>query len=203
MNLQTTGKYIAEKRKEKNLTQSQLAEILLISEKTVSKWECGKGFPDTSLILPLCSALDITANELLSAKNLNDQEYKSLAEKHLIELKDKQQKADKALLLAEWFIGVLSVLVFLLFTMIAAYTDIESVKKILLLVLGVLILIPSLAMCLLIETKAGFYQCKKCNHKYIPSYKSVFLAMHMGRTRYLKCPKCGKKSWNKKVVDQD
>ena len=58
------GKFIAEIRKQKNMTQRQLADALSISDKTVSKWECGKGFADTSLILPLCQALDITSNEL-------------------------------------------------------------------------------------------------------------------------------------------
>ena len=87
MDLKLVGKFIAQKRKEKNLTQSALADLLFISEKTVSKWECGKGFPDTSLILPLCSALEISANELLSGKTLTEQEYKTSAEKNLIELK--------------------------------------------------------------------------------------------------------------------
>ena len=49
---------------------------------------------------------------------------------------------------------------------------------------------------------AGYYQCKKCGHKYIPTYKEVKMAMHMGRTRYLKCPCCKQKSWNKKVINK-
>ena len=45
-----------------------------------------------------------------------------------------------------------------------------------------------------------FDECKKCKHKYIPTYHSVFSAMHLGRTRYMKCPKCNRYSWNKKVL---
>ena len=66
MDLLKTGKFIADRRKQKKLTQAELANIIGISEKTVSKWECGNGFPDTSLMLPLCEALDISANGLLS-----------------------------------------------------------------------------------------------------------------------------------------
>ena len=70
MDLSKTGKFIAERRKEKGLTQVKLAEKLNVSEKTISKWECGNGFPDTTLILPLCEILEISSNELLSAKLL-------------------------------------------------------------------------------------------------------------------------------------
>ena len=62
MNLKETGLFIKQKRKEKGLTQEDLARKILVSEKTISKWECGNGFPDTSLILPLCQELGTTAN---------------------------------------------------------------------------------------------------------------------------------------------
>lgn len=89
MNLIKTGKFIAEIRKSKKLTQVMLAEKLNVSEKTISKWECGNGFPDTSLILPLCEQLDISANELLSAKKLDEKNYKINAEENLVELNAK------------------------------------------------------------------------------------------------------------------
>ena len=63
-----TGKFIAEMRKSKGLTQKQLADALLISDKTVSKWECGNGLPEVSLMLPLCEILGITVNELITGK---------------------------------------------------------------------------------------------------------------------------------------
>ena len=62
------GKFIAKSRKARNLTQRQLADTLCISDKTISKWECGKGLPEVSLLLPLCTALDITVNDLLSGE---------------------------------------------------------------------------------------------------------------------------------------
>ena len=60
------GKFIAESRKALGLTQRQLAYTLDISDKTVSKWECGKGLPEVSLMLPLCRTLGISVNEMLS-----------------------------------------------------------------------------------------------------------------------------------------
>ncbi len=62
------GKFISQMRKEKGLTQKQLGEELLISDKTVSKWETGKGMPEVSLMLPLCEKLGINVNELLTGK---------------------------------------------------------------------------------------------------------------------------------------
>ena len=88
MDLIKIGKFIQQQRKEKNLTQVQLAQKIGVSEKTISKWECGNGFPDTTLMLPLCSALSISANELLSGKLINENdEYKKLIDGSL-ECKD-------------------------------------------------------------------------------------------------------------------
>ena len=54
-----------------------------------------------------------------------------------------------------------------------------------------------------IEQVAGYYECKECGHCYVPTYRAVNLAPHMGRTRKMKCPACGKRSWQKKVVQKD
>ena len=75
--------------------------------------------------------------------------------------------------------------------------------------LRVCIAVPSFAVCMIgivfalrIEQTAGYYECRKCKHRYVPTFSRVFFAMHMNRTRYMKCPKCGKHSWNKKVLTQ-
>ena len=70
MNQLTIGKFIAQKRKEKNLTQEQLAEVLGVSNKTVSKWECGKCMPDYGIVKPLCQELGITVSELMSRNGI-------------------------------------------------------------------------------------------------------------------------------------
>ena len=85
----------------------------------------------------------------------------------------------------------------------AAYVQMEDWLRITLIIIGfvpVLVLTPFM---LKIEQTAGYYECKECHHKYIPAYKSVFMSMHCGRTRYMECPECGKKSWQKKVIIKD
>lgn len=86
MNHIKTGKFIALKRKEKEFTQKQLADKLGVSDKAVSRWECGKGFPDVSLLIPLCEILDISVNELLCGENLDASEYHIKAEENIVTL---------------------------------------------------------------------------------------------------------------------
>ena len=200
MNLKETGLFIKQKRKEKGLTQEDLARKILVSEKTISKWECGNGFPDTSLILPLCQELGITANELLSAKNLNEKDYKEEAEKNLIVLQAEKERSDKLSLATEWILGIFSVIMILVPCILAAYLQFALWAKILVIIAGFILGFAGFYFCVIIETKAGYYECKHCHHKYIPKFSDVMKSMHMGRTRYMKCPKCNKKSWQKKVV---
>lgn len=203
MDLLKTGKFIADRRKQKKLTQAELANIIGISEKTVSKWECGNGFPDTSLMLPLCEALDISANELLSGKELSDEEYKTNAEKNLILLKSRQDKSVKHLLSLECVIGYMTTFTYFLLLLCAIFAVENLAWRIAIICLSVLILLVGVIFALRVEQVAGFYECEHCHHKYIPTYHAVLFAMHIGRTRYMKCPKCGKRTWNKKVISDD
>lgn len=95
MNQLKTGKYIAIKRKEKNLTQQQLADNLGVSNKTISKWETGKSLPDYSIIESLCSELDITINELLSGESYDEEKLITSAEKNSLEVLERLQKLEK------------------------------------------------------------------------------------------------------------
>jgi Predicted transcriptional regulators len=85
------GRFLAACRKEKDLTQRQLAEILHVSDKTVSKWETGKGLPEAQLMLPLCEALGISVNELLSGERLTETEYQRKAEENMVNLVEGQK----------------------------------------------------------------------------------------------------------------
>lgn len=80
------GRFIAQVRKENSLTQRQLADILGISDKTVSKWETGNGLPEVSLMLPLCQALDVSVNELLSGERITEADYRGKAESNMMSL---------------------------------------------------------------------------------------------------------------------
>jgi len=101
MNQEAIGKFIATCRKEKKLTQMQLAEKLNITNRAVSKWETGKSCPDASIMLELCDILGITVNELLSGERITMENYQKKAEENLIELQCKKDKAQKSLLRME------------------------------------------------------------------------------------------------------
>ncbi|MBR1740471.1 MAG: helix-turn-helix transcriptional regulator [Lachnospiraceae bacterium] len=126
------GKFIAERRKEKEYTQKQLAEQLEISDRTVSKWERGNGMPEVSLMLPLCEALGISVNELLSGERLTSESYSEKAEENMMNLmKEKGQKDTVSIVLA--WIGILAVavVVYLMGAMLRAevqyYFDIVNI----------------------------------------------------------------------------
>lgn len=95
MDQEKIGKFIAECRKEKNLTQSELAEKLNLSNKSISKWETGKGMPDSSIMLELCKYLDITVNELLSGEHLIENEYNKKADENIISIAKNSEKNNK------------------------------------------------------------------------------------------------------------
>ncbi len=197
------GKFIAWKRKEQNLTQAQLAEKLGITDRAVSKWETGKSLPDASIMLEMCALLGITVNDLLCGEVVSMENYNEQMENSLIEMIKQKERADKRLLTMEIVIGLTSTI--FLFAMLAVGIIFMTLEKpiwafILPVGIGFVQFIICMAFALRIEQVAGYYECRKCWHRYVPSYKAVNLAMHMGRTRYMKCPKCGKKSWQKKVT---
>ena len=197
------GKFIAECRKQQNLTQMQLAEKLNITDRAVSKWETGKSLPDSSIMLELCDILKITVNDLLSGEVVKMDNYNKELEKNLLEMIKEKEKADKRLLTLEWVIGILSVIVLLLPVIIASYIEMEYWLRIVLTFSGFIPCFVGFFFALKIEQVAGYYECKECGHKYVPTFKAVNLAPHMGRTRYMRCPKCNKKSWQKKVLSKD
>lgn len=199
MDLKNTGKFIAEQRKIKGLTQAQLAEKLNISEKTVSKWECGKGFPDTSLILPLCTELGVSSNELLSAKTLTNDEYKNKAEENLIVLKGQNSKNNKFVFAMEIFVIFVSIIMLLASAIFMKYSLLPFGWGLGFFIFSCITIIATCVVGVIVECKIGFYECKHCGHKFVPTYKNFIFAMHMGFTRKMICPNCHKKDWCKKL----
>lgn len=200
MDLNKIGKFIALRRKNANLTQEQLAEKLYISDRAVSKWERGLCLPDASIMLTLCEILDINVNELLSGEMLNKENYNKKAEENLIQLKQREEDYTHKLLNLELVIGYVSSVTFFILIFVASFIEMDTWIRILLIIAGLIIFMIGMVSSLKIEQTAGYYECQNCHHKYVPTYKNVFFAMHFGRTRHLKCPKCGKKTWQKKVL---
>ncbi len=197
------GKFIAERRRGVSLTQAQLAEKLNITDRAVSKWECGKALPDSSIMLELCDILEITVSDLLSGEVITMDNYNKELENNLLEMVKQKEEADKRLLKLEIVMGIIAVLPLVAAIVIANIVPMEEWKGGLLVGLCLIPLLIATPFALKIEQKAGYYECRKCGHKHIPKYSSVFWAMHINRTRYMRCPKCGKKSWQKKVISKD
>lgn len=197
------GKFIASKRKEQGLTQLQLAEKLGITDRAVSKWETGKSLPDASLMPELCKLLKITINDLLCGEVVSVENYNEKAEKALLEMVKKEEMQNKKLMMYENVIGFGSTIYFLIQVLVAVFFVKNTTAQILLFILAFAFLIIGVSFALKIEAETGYYECQKCHNKYVPKYSSVYFAMHLGTTRYMKCPKCGKKSWQKKVMSKE
>lgn len=197
------GRFIAECRKKNNLTQATLAERLGVTDRAVSKWETGKSMPDSSIMLFLCKELSISVNDLLSGEVVTMDNYKEEYEKNLIEMKKQKEEADKRLLNLEIVIGVLSVVFMLSLTFAASFLDMRDWLRIVIIAFAFAVGMIGLVYALKIEQVAGYYECGKCHHKYVPTFKRVLFAMHVNRTRYMRCPKCEERSWQKKVIGKD
>ncbi len=197
------GKFIAQRRKMINLTQAQLAEKLGITDRAVSKWERGIAMPDSSIMLTLCGILGITVNDLLSGEEVSVDNYSKKLESNLLEMIKQKEQSDKRLLSAEIFIGFTATVILFALIFIAAFLQMEAWLKASLIILGFILFLAGCFYALRLEQVAGYYECKECGHRYIPSFKAVTMAPHMGRTRKMRCPECGKKSWQKKVVNKE
>ena len=202
MNQEKIGAFIARRRKEKKQTQAKLASYLGITDRAVSKWERGKGLPDPVYMLELCRLLDISVNELLTGEFIEETKYQQKAEDNLLIMAKQEVKQTKKMFFYENVIGIGSTIIFAILIFMSVYFVENGGIKILLFIFAFLFLITGVSIALKIETEEGYYECQKCHHKYIPSYRQVYFAMHIGRTRYMKCPHCQKRSWQKKIYSK-
>ena len=194
------GKFISEKRKEKNITQSRLAEMLGITDRAISKWENGICLPDAATMPELCEILDISINDLFCGEVVDMKNNEKKLEENLLEMTKMKEDKDKQLLSLEIVIGVVMTLFFLGLMAIAAFIEMNEWIRLVIIIPTILLFLIGSFFMVGIEQKAGYYECGECHYKYVPTYKSVLFAQHINRTRKMKCPKCGKKSWNKKVI---
>ena len=194
------GKFIAECRKQKNLTQMQLAEKLGITDKAISKWERGIAMPDSSIMLEFCDILGISVNELLSGEKINMENNNNKNEQILLEMAKELENKNKTVWKSMLVIMIISMTALFSGILIAAFLIPEGVWQ-LVAVIGICVvfLIPCF-YALKLEISVGAYTCKHCGHEILPTYKQALNAMHLGTTRYLKCPKCGKRSFCRKTI---
>ena len=200
MNQLKIGKFIAQQRKSVNLTQMQLAEKLGITDRAVSKWERGIAMPDSSIMLELCEILKISVNELLNGEKISMENNEQKNQQLLLEMSKEMEAKNKIIWTNMWIIMIVSIVaMFGGFAVVYFFVPEEVWQVVAVLAICVVFLIPCF-YALKLEVSVGAYKCKHCGYEIVPTYKQALNAMHMGTTRYLKCPNCNKRSWCKKVI---
>lgn len=192
-----TGRFIAERRKMKGMTQRELADKLSISDKTVSKWETGKGMPEISLMLPLCEVLEISVNELLSGEVLSADLYKKKAEENIMDLVKEREESKKKLVLMAVTL-VITLLASVTLFVISGLADMTTALRVTLIIIGFVVMIGGIFVAAALEISAGTYECKHCKARFVPTFGAYLAGPHTTTRRYLKCPSCGKWSFCKR-----
>ena len=152
-------------------------------------------------LMPLSVVLRYYKEEPLVTRN--EKNVKQLSEQ-LNTTKQDKIAADKLLLSSEIIIGVLSVICVLICASLAIllYT-VATTAALVFAAIGFVPFVIGCAWALRIEQLAGYYKCKHCGNRHVPTYRQMLWTMHFGRTRYMKCPNCNKRSWQKKVLTKD
>lgn len=190
------GKFISAMRKEQGMTQRQLADKLLISDKTVSKWECGNGMPEVSLMQPLCEALEINLNELFSGERITDVDYKKKAEENMIDLVKEKAESKKKIILA-FVVVVISSVAAIPMIIISGVLEMPTWLRVVLTAIALLVLFGGIAVACVLDMDAGTFECKYCGARFKPTAGAYMKGRHTPTRRYLKCPECGKSSYCK------
>ena len=193
------GKFIAEERKAKKYTQRELADKLSISDKTISKWERGNGFPEVSLLLPLCNELEITVNELLSGERLQAMDYKKKAEEIMVNLVKEAQESKKKIIMSA-MVGVLVIVAAVPLFVVAGMFEMQVWTRVLLMGIGFVIMVIVIAIACVLDREAGAFECPECHNRFVPDMKSYIMGPHTITKRKLVCPHCGAHKYCKKVL---
>ncbi len=195
------GKFIATERKRKAYTQKQLAEILGISDKTVSKWETGNGFPEISLLLPLCNELDMDVNELLSGERLTEADYKRKAEENMVDLVQERQESRKKIIMSAAVAGFCIMAGLPLF-LLSGMVELKTEVRILLMGTGLIIVIGGIIIACILDRDAGAFECPACKNRFVPTMGAYIMGPHTFTKRKLKCPHCGKICYCRHVLSK-
>lgn len=193
------GRFIAKERKNKDYTQKQLADILGISDKTISKWERGNGFPEVSLLLPLCKELDISVNELLTGERVSEDDYQKKAEENMMNLVRETQESKKKIILSVMVAGLMIAAALPLFIISDTFV-METWLRFVLMGIGMFIIIAGIAIACILDRDAGAFECPECHERFVPEMRAYIMAPHTITKRKLHCPKCGSKKYCKHVL---
>ena len=193
------GRFIAEERKRKGYTQKQLSEKLGISDKTISKWERGNGFPEVSLLLPLCNELDITVNELLSGERVSEEDYRRKAEENMVNLVKEAQESRKKIIISA-VVAFFSLLASMPLFVVAKTGTVNAQTQVTLIVIGIIVLFGGIIIACVLDNDAGAFECPDCKMRFVPDMKAYIMGPHTITKRKLVCPHCGAHKYCKKVL---
>jgi len=194
------GKFITECRKKKNLTQAQLAEKLNITDRAISKWETGKAMPDSDIMLALCEILEIHVNELLCGEKIDTEQKTDQSNALIVQMAKNEERYHKRLRYSAYLILATSLIALVcLITLISLLIPECGFQNFLIIASVILFIIPCM-IALKFKVETGYYECKKCQHMFVPNYKEITLFMQTPTKRLLKCPNCGKWTWCKNLT---
>ncbi len=202
MNQIKIGKFIADERKRKGYTQKQLSEKLGISDKTISKWERGNGFPEVSLLLPLCNELEITVNELLSGERVSEEDYRKKAEENMVNLVREAQESKKKIILSAVVAGLTIIAAITLF-LVSGMLQMENWLRVILIIIGIAVIVGGIAVACILDRDAGAFECPECHKRFVPDMMAYIMGPHTITKRKLVCPYCGAKKYCKKVLTHE
>ena len=196
------GQFIKAVRKEKNLTQREVAEQLLISEKTVSKWETGNGLPEVSLMKPLCDLLGISLNEFFSGERLDEKQYYVKAEANIMSLAEEKAKAKKSIICSVIVI-VMTVLASFTLILAAGLFEMALWLRIIFIAVAGFLIVSGLIVAIILDRDAGVFECPHCGERFVPTAKAYVFSLHGITWRRLRCPKCHKKGFCRKKLSRE
>ena len=200
MDLIKIGKFMAECRKNKKLTQEELSEKLSVTDRAVSKWERGLSLPDSGKMLDLCNILGISVNELLIGEKSDIKDYDKKTNELLLEMTQQEESNNRRMMKDMWVLLISSFVFYMGIVYISSIAFEEGPLLTTIVVVSTIIFVIVGLYALRLEVQAGYYECNNCHNKFKPQYLSALIAPHVHTTRYLKCPNCGKRTWSKKVL---
>ena len=185
-----TGEIIRGLREKRRLTQRDLAQRLNVSDKTVSKWETGRGLPDVLLMPPLCAALGITVNDLLSGERVGEGDYRKKAEENMMELM-RENAENRQRLLQSIACGGVTVVAVCALVALAAFLPLPALARVALLLLAMATAVVGIWAAATLDARAGWFECPHCKELFAPAMADYVKGLHTFTRRRLTCPHCG------------
>ena len=141
-------------------------------------------------MLPLCTALDITVNDLLSGERVSATDYQQKAEGNMMNLMKENEENRKKMALSI-ITGVITIIAVCALIVIASFLDLPVIVRIILVVFSVAVALTGIAAAAMLDIKAGYFECSQCKELFVPSMDEYVKSYHTFTKRRLTCPKCG------------